>query len=240
LLFGLWFHFWLVIITIVMASGAFLSTFVDKSGQLSQWFSRRWGRLIIWLSRVKVTVVGMERLGPGQQYVFAANHRSSFDIYVLIAILPGKILWVAKKELFRIPIFGPAIRRMGSVPVDRDNRQAAIRSLHLAVEAIQGGGSMIIFPEGTRATTPELLPFKKGVFVMAHRAGQPIAPVAINGARAVQPPGTIRVRPGPIQVIIAPPISPLDFPRKEGLMAAVREAIAANYDPDYPHGTEPA
>ncbi|MBU4353856.1 MAG: 1-acyl-sn-glycerol-3-phosphate acyltransferase, partial [Proteobacteria bacterium] len=93
-----------------------------------------------------------------------------------------------------------------------------------------------IFPEGTRAMTRELLPFKKGVFIMAIKAGQPIVPVSISGTRFIQPRGTIRMIPGPIKVVISPPIAPQTFRRKEDLMAAVRQAIEAHYDPDFPHG----
>jgi 1-acyl-sn-glycerol-3-phosphate acyltransferase len=82
----------------------------------------------------------------------------------------------------------------------------------------------------------ELLPFKKGVFIMAMKAGQPIVPVSISGTRFIQPRGTVRMRPGPIKVVISPPIAPHSYPRKEGLMDAVRRAIDAHYDPDFPYG----
>ena len=95
---------------------------------------------------------------------------------------------------------------------------------------------MIIFPEGTRATVAELLPFKKGVFIMAQKAGQPIVPVSISGTRFIQPRASLRVRPGPVKVVLSPPIQPQNFKRKEELMAAVRQAVEANYDPDFPYG----
>jgi 1-acyl-sn-glycerol-3-phosphate acyltransferase len=95
---------------------------------------------------------------------------------------------------------------------------------------------MIIFPEGTRVATPELSPFKKGVCIMATKAGQPIVPVSLSGTRFIQGPHGIRMRPGPVRVVISPPIHPQDYRRKEDLMAAVFQAIAANYDPDFPYG----
>jgi 1-acyl-sn-glycerol-3-phosphate acyltransferase len=127
---------------------------------------------------------------------------------------------------------------MGSVPVDRSNLQKAIRSLNLAAARIRGGTSTIIFPEGTRATTPELLPFKKGVFIMALKAGQPIVPVSISGTRFIQPRRALAIRPGPVKVVISPPIHPQDYPNKEDLMAAVRAALETHYDPYYPYGVE--
>ena len=235
---GLWFHFWLLPVTISLASLAILSTLVDRSVRSANWLCRLWGRLLLWLARIRLQVRGMEYLRPGQSYVYAANHRSNFDIYVLISLLPGKIAWIAKASLFKIPIFGQAIGRMGSIPVDRSDLKKAIRSLNQAAAQIKEGFSTIIFPEGTRATTPELLPFKKGVFIMAQKAGQPIVPVSISGTRFIQPRGAFKIRPGPVRVVISPPIHPRDFPNKDELMIAVRTALAAHYDPYFPYGAE--
>jgi 1-acyl-sn-glycerol-3-phosphate acyltransferase len=200
---------------------------------LAQW----WGWAILKVGRIPVEVEGLEHLVPGQAYVYAANHRSNFDIYVLLATLPGPFLFVAKKDLFKIPIFGQALSRVGAHTVDRANLQSAIQSLNKATAIVKSGVSMIIFPEGTRAKTRELLPFKKGVFIMALKAGQPIVPVSISGTRFIQPRSAFRIQPGPIKVVISPPVSPKSFRRKEELMAAVRQAIDAHYDPDFPYGS---
>jgi 1-acyl-sn-glycerol-3-phosphate acyltransferase len=232
---GLWFHFWLVIITIFFGSLAIIFSFIDPSRRLSQAMAKWWGRSLVFFGRIPVQVEGLEHLTPGQTYVYAANHRSHFDIFVLIGLLPGKFLFVAKKSLFRIPLFGQALSRMDYISVDRSNQAAAIRSLNHATARIKAGSSMIIFPEGTRGPLGELLPFKKGVFIMALKAGQPIVPVSISGTWFIQPRGTFRVRPGPVKVVISPPIRPQDFKRKEDLMVAVRQAVAANYDPDFPN-----
>jgi 1-acyl-sn-glycerol-3-phosphate acyltransferase len=233
---GLWFHFWLVLLTAIMGTLAILFSFLDPSRNLSHYCARLWGRWLLAFSRVRVQVEGLERLTPGQAYVYAVNHRSNFDIFVLTALLPGKFLWVAKKSLFMIPLFGQALTRMGYIAVDRADRQQAIRSLNRATALVKAGHSMVIFPEGTRGTVPELLPFKKGVFIMALKAGQPLVPVAISGTRFIQPRGSLRVRPGPVKVAIAPPLEPRDFATKEELMEAVRAAMAANYAPYFPYG----
>jgi 1-acyl-sn-glycerol-3-phosphate acyltransferase len=233
---GLWFHFWLVLTTLLAGGLVIGVSFLDSSGKAIQALARWWGRSLLRIAHIPVRVEGLEHLDPDQAYVYAANHRSNFDIYVLVSLLPGKILFVAKKSLFHVPVFGQALTRMGSVSVDRSNLQEAIRSLNLATALVRGGSSMIIFPEGTRGTSRELLPFKKGVFVMALKAGQPIVPISISGTRFIQPRGSLRVRPGPVRLVISPPVFPHDFPRKEDLMEAVRQAIAAHYDPDYPYG----
>ena len=232
---GLWFHFWLVLITVSLSLAALFISPFDPYGLKIQRLARWWGRSLLFISGARVHVEGLEHLAPGQPYVFAANHRSQFDIFVLLAVLPGNFLFVAKKSLFQIPIFGQALARMGSVPIDRSNRQEAIRSLNQAVAKVKQGFSMMVFPEGTRASSRELLPFKKGVFIMALRAGKPVVPVAINGTMAIQPRGALRLKPGPIQVVIAPPIDSRQFQRKDDLMDAVRRVIAAHFNPDYPN-----
>jgi 1-acyl-sn-glycerol-3-phosphate acyltransferase len=235
---GLWFQFWLVLLTLITALSVILVTPIDRDGRLVQLLAKWWGRSMLRVMRVPLEVQGLEHLTPGQAYVYAANHRSDFDIYTLLAFLPGRIMFVAKKELFRIPVFGPALTRMGSVPLDRDSLKEALKTLDLAAARVRAGASMIIFPEGTRVPTPELIPFKKGVFIMASKAGQPIVPVSISGTRFIQPRRALQVRPGPVRVVISAPIHPRDYKRKEDLMAAVYQAIAANYDPDYPYGPD--
>lgn len=235
---GLWFQFWLGLITLVAGSMVIVVAPFDRDGKLIQWTTKWWGRTLLRLLHIPVEVYGLEHLTPGQPYVFAANHRSNFDIYTLISILPGRIMFVAKKSLFQIPILGQALIRMGSVPLDRNNLRQAVKSLDRAAARVKVGGSMIIFPEGTRVPSPELIPFKKGVFIMASKSGQPIVPVSISGTRYIQPRGAIAVRPGPIRVVISPPIDPRDFQRKEDLTAAVYQAIAAHYDPYFPYGPD--
>jgi len=235
---GLWFQFWLGLITLVAGSMVIVVAPFDREGKLIQWTTKWWGRTLLRLAHIPIEIRGMEHLTPGQAYVFAANHRSNFDIFTLISILPGRIMFVAKKSLFQIPILGHAMVRMGSVPLDRTNLKQAIKSLDRAAARVKAGANMIIFPEGTRVPSPELIPFKKGVFVMASKAGQPIVPVSISGTRYIQPRGAIKVKPGPIKVVISPPINPKDYRRKEDLMAAVYQAIEANYDPYYPYGPD--
>jgi 1-acyl-sn-glycerol-3-phosphate acyltransferase len=240
LAYGLWFNFWLVLLTLTLGTLIIISTLLQPRGTLGRKLSRVWGNLLLKVLGIPVLVEGRERLAPGQTYVFAANHRSQFDIFVLLKALPDDFGWVAKKSLFQIPIFGQALSRLGNVSIDRQNLPDAIKSLSHAVDLVQKGRSLVIFPEGTRATSRELLPFKKGVFIMALKAGQPIVPVSISGTRAIQPRGSLHVRPGPIKVVISPPIGPKEFQGrpKEELMAAVHRAIADHFDPDYPYGSD--
>jgi 1-acyl-sn-glycerol-3-phosphate acyltransferase len=240
LAYGLWFNFWLVLITLILGTSIVIVTLFEPQGTLGRRIARLWAKLLLKIPGVPVTVEGRERLVPGQAYVFAANHRSQFDIFVLQKTLPGDFGWVAKKSLFQIPVFGQALSRLGNISIDRQNLPEAIKSLNHAADLVQGGRSLVIFPEGTRATSRELLPFKKGVFVMALKAGRPIVPISISGTLAIQPRGSLHIRPGPVKVVISPPIDPREFRGrpKEELMAAVHRAIADHFDPDYPYGPD--
>ena len=240
LAYGLWFNYWLILITILIAGLIVLIAPFDRRGTLGRQLASLWAKFLLRIMHVPVQVEGLELLVPGQTYVYAANHRSQFDIFVLLAILPGDYGWVAKKSLFQIPIFGQAMSRLGNISLDRGNLKEAIKSLNEAATLVMGGRSFIIFPEGTRATSRELLPFKKGVFIMAQKAGQPIVPISINGTMAIQPRGSLHLRPGPVQVVISPPVHPRDYRGrpKEELMAVVYQAIADHFDPDYPYGSD--
>jgi len=240
---GLWFNFWLILLTLITGVMVILFSLFEPRNSLGRRLGRLWATLLLKIARTPVTVTGLEHLERGCTYVFAANHRSQFDIFVLMATLPGEYGWVAKKSLFQIPIFGQAMNSLGNISIDRTSLKDAIKSLNVAAAMVQRGMSLIVFPEGTRATTRELLPFKKGVFIMALKAGRPVVPVSISGTLAIQPRGSVHLRPGPVRVVISPPVDPNDFrgQPKETFMAAVHEKIAAHFDPDYPYGAaEPA
>ena len=235
---GLWFTFWLVLLTLIAGVMVILFSLLDPRATLARKVGRLWAQLLLKITHTPLTVEGLEHLIPGQTYVFAANHRSQFDIFVLMASLPGEFGWVAKKSLFQIPIFGQALTSLGNISIDRSSLKDAIKSLNQAATLVQRGRSLIVFPEGTRATTRELLPFKKGVFIMALKAGQPVVPISINGTMAIQPRGSLHLRPGPVKMVISPPVDPADFKGrpKEEFMAAVYQAIADHFDPDFPYG----
>jgi len=235
MLLTVWFYFFLVFSSIVASTWVILATIVNPQTSFPLTITHIWGSLLLKSVGVTLEVHGRENLKLTRPAVYAANHQSAFDIFVLLAVLPP-VKFLAKIELFSIPLFGIALARAGSLPVDRSNRQAAVRSIDRAAKAVREGSSIIIFPEGTRSASSEMLPFKKGGFVLAIKSGQPIVPVSISGAGVVLPRGWGRVHPGPIKVVIDRPI-PTDTYKtknKDELMALLREVIARNYDPDYP------
>jgi 1-acyl-sn-glycerol-3-phosphate acyltransferase len=174
-----------------------------------------------------VGVTGGERILPEQPYVFMCNHQSNFDIPVLLGNLPVQFRWLAKAELFKVPIFGRAMHAAGYISIDRSDRQSAFESLQKAADVLRGGVSIMVFPEGTRSLDGVLKPFKKGGFVLAIEAGVPVVPVAIRGTHGIMPKGKRLIRPGDVTVCIGEPIAttPYTLETKEVLMGYVRHAI---------------
>lgn len=221
---------WVVIAT--LACGILvivLSFFVRSSGPLHK-IARFWGKSILVVSGVKVSVKGLSNVDLSAPYIYMPNHQSNFDIPVLLGHLSVQFRWLAKIELFKIPIFGRAMRKAGYISIDRYNRQSAIESLKLAAGKIKSGVSVLIFPEGTRSLDGKIQPFKKGGFVLAVDAGVPIVPVVIHGTRAIMPKGKIRIYPGQVHMVIHKPIDTSIYTRetKEKLMESVRRVICDN------------
>ena len=165
-----------------------------------------WGRSCLWLAGLELKVDGMENLTVNGPAIYICNHQSNFDIPLLYAGLPIQFRWMAKQELFNIPLFGTAMKRGGYIPIDRSNRKEAMRSLTAAAKRIQDGASVIIFPEGTRSPDGTLQTFKKGALLLAAKAGVPVVPMAIKGSHQVQPKGSLRINPAPLKLTILPPI----------------------------------
>ncbi|SHJ30581.1 1-acyl-sn-glycerol-3-phosphate acyltransferase [Malonomonas rubra DSM 5091] len=186
-----------------------------------------WGRSALFCAGLKITVKGSENIPRDQPVVYIVNHSSNFDIPVLYAGLPLQFRWMAKKELFDVPLFGLAMRRCGYIPIDRSDRRKAMHSMNDAAKQIQAGASVIIFPEGTRTPDGHLQEFKKGGFLIAIKAQVPIVPVAITGSFNVMSKDSLRINKSDIEMEIFPPITTEGLKNAETkqLMAQVREPI---------------
>lgn len=168
----------------------------------------RFARNVVVAADIRIDVTGAENVPDGGAFVFMSNHQSHLDIPILYWSLPVETLrMVAKTELFRVPIWGRAMRAGGMIEVDRSDRRQAIDSLRRAGEALADGVSIYIAPEGTRSRTGELGPLKKGGFHLALETGTPIIPVAISGSFDILPPESLSMRRGvEVAVHIGAPI----------------------------------
>ena len=218
---------------------AFVSFFVVVSYRLfprGEFTTHRvsvlWAKILLRISSVRVTVEGRENILRDGAQVFMANHQSGFDILIVLANIDTYFAWIAKKELFAIPVFGRALERTGSIPIDRKNFVRAMRSIHDAARRIREGKSVMTFPEGTRSMDGQIHPFKKGVFHLALKAGVPIVPVAIVGSGEIMPRKSLRVHPGHVTLVIDKPIDVTPYTEEtlDDLLDRVYGVIASHYD----------
>lgn len=182
---------------------------VGKNSSLAHSLECLWARLGLALAGVRVQA-DLSRLVAGKAYVFMANHQSQFDILVLFAVLSRyNLRFVAKEELFKIPLFGPAMLRLGHIPILRENSRKAMKSIDDAVDAASRGICVLLFPEGTRSNTCEQLgDFKIGGMIMALKCALPVAPIIITGTWPVLPKGSWLPNRGNVRVEALEPFEP--------------------------------
>ena len=185
--------------------GARLLRIPDRPGSVYDGIPRWWAKTLLWVAGVRVQVSGTQWASAAEPRIFVGNHVSWFDVLASAAVLPrGK--YVAKTELFKVPVFGQAIRWIGMIEIDRENRKAAFGSLERAAAKIRAGNPVVMFAEGTRGDEYALRPFKKGPFVLAITAGVPIVPMVIYGTIERMRRGSWQIRPGVIEVTFLEPI----------------------------------
>jgi len=208
---------------------AMLSTFIDRSGKTYHWLALIWSKGCLWAAGIRLIVTGTEHLPGDRPLIFMGNHQSYFDVAVLFQATTLPFTWLAKEELFRIPVFGHSIRAAGYIPIKRGNGRESLKSLNRAAELVRAGRSVAIFPEGTFTHDGNLLPFKRGGFILAEMSEVPIAPFSISGAIKINPPDNLfSLRPGVIKIRFSPVIE-IDAATARHptvLMERVRMAIA--------------
>ena len=192
-----------------------------------------WCKKVVRHLDIRLDVRGREHLDHHESFLVMSNHQSHYDIPVLFYVVGPNIRMIAKKELFKVPIFGPAIHNAGFIAIDRSNRHAAIESLRVAKETLANGVHVWIAPEGTRSQTGKLLPFKKGGFTLALDGGLRILPVSIQGTRDILPAHGVRSAAGAdVRVVLHRPVDASSYTAlgtkagRDKLMIDVKEAIA--------------
>ncbi|PIE60147.1 MAG: 1-acyl-sn-glycerol-3-phosphate acyltransferase [Desulfobulbus propionicus] len=179
---------------------------VRRSKKKALAFPRFWGVFLCRLAGVTVEFKGLDHIQPDRTYIFAGNHCSQFDIFCFQGFFPYNFRWIAKKELFRIPVFGAAMKKVGYIAIDRSRGRKALKSLEEAARQIAQGDSVLIFPEGTRSQTGRLQEFKTGAIILAIKAGVPVIPLGINGSDTILPKGRLLADSGKIVVNIGKPV----------------------------------
>ncbi len=199
----------------------------DRPGSIYDAVPRTWSRWIMAAAGIRVRVHDMENAGGGQPRIFLSNHVSLFDVPALSSVLPRN-RFVAKAELFKIPIFGNALRAAGMVEIQRQNKRAAFDAYKVAGEKMRTGISIVVFPEGTRSPDYPLAQFKKGPFILAIASGVPIVPIILHGTKEIVRKHETTVRPGDINLHVLEPIKTegLSYDDRDTLSATVRDRMA--------------
>ncbi|MDY7033868.1 MAG: lysophospholipid acyltransferase family protein [Thermodesulfobacteriota bacterium] len=224
-------YFWVVITfsCLVALPVIILVVPFDKRGKIIGFCAAKWGRLNLFTSGVKLEISGLENIIRDKPQIFMSNHQSIYDI-IALTTLPLHLRWLAKKELFQVPVLGWLMLLVGCVSIDRLNPHSTVQSINSARAKLQRGDSVMIFPEGTRSYDGMLQPFMKGGFILALRTKIPIVPITIIDTYKIMQRGTRIVHPGNIKVIIDKPIETFNMGLKDrsDLMDKVRGVITKN------------
>jgi 1-acyl-sn-glycerol-3-phosphate acyltransferase len=221
----------ILVLTPVLATMVIVASFLGvkpKPGGLLQKAPQWWSKGLLAAAGVNVVLHDEERMRTGEPRIYVCNHVSWFDVLALAASLP-RYSFVAKAELFRIPLFGRGALAVGTIPIERDNRKQAFESYKVAAEQIRAGASVVVYPEGTRGKTYALRPFKKGPFVLAVAAGVPVVPTIVHGSIEVLPRNSLRLHRGrTIHVHFLEPVNAagLRYDDRDALTRRVYERMA--------------
>jgi 1-acyl-sn-glycerol-3-phosphate acyltransferase len=210
-------YFWAIVIpvfavaTIIAALAVIVGCPLGGRRIFSVWPGIIWSRIACILSLCPVRVRGRENIERGRSYVFAANHQSAYDIFLIYGYLNAPVSWMMKKSLGKIPLVGAACREAGFIFVDNSSARAAKKSIQDAESKLkEQGRSIVVFPEGSRSPDGRIKPFKRGAFQIAAEQHLPVVPVTLNGPFYVMKTHSWNVRPHRMEMIIHPPIEPLE------------------------------
>ena len=202
----------------------------DRTGAFFNRVAAGWSRFSARVLGITVEVEGSEKYDRAQNYLVVSNHAGMADIPIVLGYIRLNLRFVAKEELGRIPVFGWALKGAGYVLIKRGQNREALQSMLKTVETLRKGASIHIFPEGTRSKDGRLLPFKRGAFIIAGKAGVPVLPVSIIGSHRITPKKSLKIRKGKVRLVIGDPIDPKRYGSPEELQQAVRDVIAANLE----------
>ena len=215
---------WLVISVVVF--GTLCIVFSPFNARISRILGLWWNRLFLLVAGIKVEVHGREKVHPDKRYIFIANHQSHIDIPVLAGTMHHHLSFIAKKELFSIPIFGWGMYALGHIWIDRANARKARASMQRAIKRLQKDNiSLVLFPEGTRSIDGTIGQFKQGSFSLVQQAGVELVPLAIQNTSQLLPKHTNIIKKGIVRLTICDPISISESMTKADISERVRGII---------------
>ncbi len=219
------------VVTLILASFIILYGFIRPISPVHGRIVKRWSRWFLRIPPVRFEVEGLEHIDPRTRYIIASNHQSAFDVPLLLWVLPLEGRFLTKQELFKIPLFGTAMSRVGMIKINREAGGSSRAAIKEGVKvAADRGYSLIVFPEGTRGNGTDLLPFKKGAFRIAIDTQLPVLPVIIEGNGRISKPGSKVFHPGRARVRILPQVPTEGLTNRDDLNDLFRTIEAAISD----------
>lgn len=198
----------LIVLTIIVALTTIVGCALGSRDFWGFYPPMWWARAFCALLLIRTEVRGRENIDKNTSYVFVANHQGAFDIFLIYGYLCHNFKWMMKKSLKKIPFVGTACEYAGHIMVDRSSPNAIRETMRRAEKTLQGGMSLVVFPEGSRSNDGHMHPFKRGAFMLADGCSLPVVPLTIDGAFHLLPRGSINVHPGKVILTIHKPIEP--------------------------------
>lgn len=198
----------LLVLTIITTLVVIIGGFFGDASYWGYYPPRIWSKLFCMLSLVRVEVKGRENIEDKESYVFVANHQGAFDIFLIYGYLNHNFKWVMKHTLRKIPLVGKACASAKHIFVDRTNPKGIKRTIEEAKKTLQGGISVVIFPEGTRSADGKMKKFKRGAFQLAVDLNMPVVPMTIDGSYKIMSKSSFLINPGKLTLQIHKPILP--------------------------------
>lgn len=220
-----------IVATVVTALATIVFSALFGDREITYMPARHWSRFACYGMFITVSVEGAENISPDRSYVFAANHQSMYDIFLVYGWLDSRFKWIMKKELRKVPFVGAACEAAGHIFIDRTSPIAAKKSIDAASRKLVNGSSVVIFPEGTRSIDGQLGKFKRGAFLLASEIKLPIVPLTIKGTFEAMPVWSYIIRPVRLTLIIHQPIEfdPLFEDNQQLLIDKVHTEIESRF-----------
>ncbi|MGL5894103.1 MAG: lysophospholipid acyltransferase family protein [Bacteroidales bacterium] len=219
-----------IILTIVISFITIVGSWIFGNRYFVDYPGRVWGWITCLISMHKVSVFGRSNIYPDSSYVFVANHQGAFDIFLIYGYLHHPFRWIMKHQLRNIPILGMACRVTGQIFVNHNNPSSIKQTLRRAKNYLEGGTSILIFPEGARTKSGLMGNFRRGGFQVAVELGLPIVPLTIDGAYEAMPRGEYKLTPTHLKLTIHPPIITKGMSQEHilALISEVKQTIASS------------